>query len=198
MLRAGTKQPGPAQVLPSLGRWHSSMQVIRLSLECCSDVQRSTCLVSHSFPSVTVFQDQLCDPFEHGVLRFAPRLSAAPVVEKRIMNLQKRSTMNLQKRSSMSPSLRTAVPGGIPRTAKMKKNYLKHLKCEVRPVSLTSRRCAAVVPPASRCHNAGFHWPNTRAPCFHEVLLSGFSLPRPRTAFALVVSLTEPLSSIVY
>ena len=50
----------------------SSMQVIRLSLECCSDVQRSTCLVSHSFPSVTVFQDQLCDPFEHGVLRFAP------------------------------------------------------------------------------------------------------------------------------
>ena len=54
------------------------------------------------------------------------------------MNLQKRSTMNLQKRSSMSPSLRTAVPGGIPRTAKMKKNYLKHLKCEVRPVSLTS------------------------------------------------------------
>ena len=127
-----------------------------------------------------------------------PALTAAPVVEKRIMNLQKRSTMNLQKRSSMSPSLRTAVPGGIPRSAKMKKNYLKHLKCEVRPVSLTSRRCAAVVPPASRCHNAGFHWPNTRAPCFHEVLLSGFSLPRPRTAFALVVSLTEPLSSIVY
>ena len=177
---------------------------------------------------MTVFQDQLCDHLKHGVF-FAssrPALSAAPVVEKRIMNLQKRSTMNLQKRSSMSPSLRTAVPGGIPRSAKMKKNYLKHLKCEVRPVSLTSRRCAAVVPPASRCHNAGFHWPNTRAPCFHEVLLSGFSLlrchnagfhwpntrapcfhevllsgfslPRPRTAFALVVSLTEPLSSIVY
>ena len=147
--------------------------------------------MSHSFPSVTVFQDQLCDPFEHGVLRFAPSSlcsSCRREAHHEPAEAQHHEPAQAQLHVSFSPH---CCPWG----------NTPHCQDEEElPEASEVRGPSGLLPltPASRCHNAGFHWPNTRAPCFHEVLLSGFSLPRPRTAFALVVSLTEPLSSIVY